>query len=322
MAGIVAYNKAFMLPKTEANKQEVRKCLELAKKSNSLRGDWQLDYLVAIMYKGVFNEQAKAEEMLETAIALLEQKLRNHALYGSKAGGTLKEGLRNCRNALHELRGEPLEYDGYDESDELARELSNGWSIAVKKGTRSFISGAGSPHRIVFELPNDTFDVELSNFKLDVEPNLKYSYLGRRVFSEDKSDRFPAPGREADYTAIVFSFYEGPEALLSNQLVLLHDHPTRAFKLVITTSDKVLGQATLERGENEFCNAWRNANPIRSRVFSGEGEFTKYASHLFVLTEIEVGTKRYPRQINVSDIMNNIKQNAIKYFFCIKLTSL
>ena len=109
MEGTVAFNKAFMLSKTDANKLEVRKCLERAWNNNILRGDWQLDYLVAIMYKGVFNEQAKAEMMLKHAIALIEQEMREQTHYGSKVGVTLEEGLYNCRNALHELRGEPLE---------------------------------------------------------------------------------------------------------------------------------------------------------------------------------------------------------------------
>lgn len=307
MAGIVAYNKAFMLPKTEANKQEIHKCLELAKKSNSLRGDWQLDYLVAIMYKGVFNEQAKAEEMLETAIALLEQKSRDHARYGSKADVTLKEGLRNCRNALHELRGEPMECDDFDEADELASKLRDGVRLTIKKGRDALISGAGySPHRIVFELPDDAFDIESSNFMLDIEPNSNYSYLGRMIFSE--WERTAVSEREK-YTALLFSFYGNIEALSSTKLVLLHDHPTKSFKVVFNTADKVFDNEVLRRGENEFCKAWGNANPIRSRFSSGDGVFTKYASHIFVLTEIEVGTKRYPRQINASDITDTIRRS-------------
>ncbi len=111
MAGTVAFNKAFMLPKIKENKPEVRRCLELAwtKNANVIRGDWQLDYLAAIMYKGVFDDQSKAEMMLEHAIALIEQESRERTRYGSKAGVTLDEGLRNCRNALHQLRGEPIE---------------------------------------------------------------------------------------------------------------------------------------------------------------------------------------------------------------------
>lgn len=111
MAGTVAFNKAFMLPKTKENKPEVRRCLELAwtKNANVIHGDWQLDYLAAIMYKGVFDEQSKAEMMLEHAIALIEQESRDRTRYGGKAGVTLDEGLRNCRNALRQLRGEPIE---------------------------------------------------------------------------------------------------------------------------------------------------------------------------------------------------------------------
>lgn len=123
MEGTVAFNKAFMLSKTDANKQEVRKCLELAWKNNIIRGDWQLDYLAAIMHKGVFNEQAKAEMMLEHAVALIEQETREQVRYGNKAGVTLEEGLHNCRNALHELRGEPLEGNPKEEEDEIVSSI-------------------------------------------------------------------------------------------------------------------------------------------------------------------------------------------------------
>ena len=113
MVGTVAFNKAFMLPKTKENKPEVRRCLELAcdKNANVIHPDWQLDYLAAIMYKGVFDEKEKAEMMLEHAIALIEQESRERTRYGGKAGVTLDEGLRNCRNALHQLRGEPIEVE-------------------------------------------------------------------------------------------------------------------------------------------------------------------------------------------------------------------
>ena len=109
MEGIVAFNKAFMLPKTDANKEAVRRSLELASRNNVLRGDWQLDYLVAIVYKGVFDERGKAEELLERAIATNEQESRKRMRSGVRICITLEEGLLNCRNALHQLRGEPLE---------------------------------------------------------------------------------------------------------------------------------------------------------------------------------------------------------------------
>lgn len=109
MVGTIALNKAFMLPKTDANKPELRRCLEIAWTNNVLRGDWQISYLAAMMYKGVFNEQDKAEMMLEHAVSLIESAIRERQQFSSKAGVTLEEGLLNCRNALHQLRGEPLE---------------------------------------------------------------------------------------------------------------------------------------------------------------------------------------------------------------------
>lgn len=121
MEGTIALNKAFMLPKTDANKPELRRCLELAWKANDLRGDWQISYLSAIMYKGVFDEKDKAEEMLENAIALIDAAIRDRKHYGSKAGVTLEEGLRNCRNALHQLRGEPLEEAAEPQKIEVAK---------------------------------------------------------------------------------------------------------------------------------------------------------------------------------------------------------
>ena len=109
MVGTIALNKAFMLPKTDANKPELRRCLEIAWKNNVLRGDWQISYLAAIMYKGCFNDKDKAEMVLEHAVSLIESAIRDRQQYSSKVGVTLEEGLLNCRNALHQLRGEPLE---------------------------------------------------------------------------------------------------------------------------------------------------------------------------------------------------------------------
>ena len=143
MEGTIALNKAFMLPKTDANKPELRRCLELAWKANDLRGDWQISYLSAIMYKGVFDEKDKAEEMLENAIALIDAAIRDRKHYGSKAGVTLEEGLLNCRNALHQLRGEPLEevkpreqepqreYNGLKEGDSKTFKLPGGVSMEM-----------------------------------------------------------------------------------------------------------------------------------------------------------------------------------------------
>ena len=148
MEGCVAFNKAFMLPKTDANKQEVRRCLELASENNVLRGDWQLDYLVAILYKGVLGEQGKSEELLERAIATIGQESHKRTRYGGKAGITLDEGLFNCRNALHELRGEPLE-----EESELASLIR----------TQNIVISADDYSPDIIDVTNDVVSIRLPN---------------------------------------------------------------------------------------------------------------------------------------------------------------
>ena len=163
MEGTVAFNKAFMLPKTEANKGEIRRCLELAWKNNILRGDWQLEYLVAIMFKGVFNEKEKAVDMLEHAIALIEQESRDRIRYGNKAGVTIDEGLRNCRNALHELRGEPLE-----EENEMESSLIRTQNIVIEDGNDSLDITGITNNLVSFSLPNDEHIHDLSKYTLQM----------------------------------------------------------------------------------------------------------------------------------------------------------
>ena len=105
MVGIVAFNKAFMLPKNEENKPKIRRCLDIASEANTIHGDWELDYLVAIMYRGVFAEQDKAKNILEHAIALIEQE-NDCSSYGVEASVMLEDGLRNCRDALDEIKAD------------------------------------------------------------------------------------------------------------------------------------------------------------------------------------------------------------------------
>ena len=159
MVGTVALNKAFMLTKTDANKPELRRCLEIAWENNSLRGDWQISYLAAIMYKGCFNDKDKAEMMLEHAVSLIESAIRERQQYSSKAGVTLEEGLLNCRNALHQLRGEPLEQARRQEKKKIfeykAAKTGDTMTITLPGGARmemiyvspgSFMMGSENGH--------------------------------------------------------------------------------------------------------------------------------------------------------------------------------
>ena len=159
MKGTVAFNKAFMMSKTDANKDEIRKCLELVWRNNIIRGDWQLGYLVAVMYKGVFNEQAKAEMILEHAITLIESAVNDRRQYGAKAGVTLEQGLRNCRNVLHQLRCEPLE-----EENEMVASLVKTQNVVIDgldaiHATNDLIS--------VF-IPNDKYIHDWSKYTLQL----------------------------------------------------------------------------------------------------------------------------------------------------------
>ena len=94
------------------------------------------------MYKGVFGEQGKTEELLERAIATIEQKSRQRTCSDVKVGVTLEEGLLNCRNALHELRGEPLEDDPKDKDAKIVASIiasQSNVSLATFKPVEDFI---------------------------------------------------------------------------------------------------------------------------------------------------------------------------------------
>ena len=145
MVGTIALNKAFMLTKTDANKPELQRCLEIAWKNNSLRGDWQISYLAAIMYKGCFNDKGKAEMMLEHAVSLIESAIRERHKYSVKAGVTLEEGLLNCRNALHQLRGEPLEQVKPQEKKNVVE-----FKAAKTGDTRTITLPGGSTMEMIF----------------------------------------------------------------------------------------------------------------------------------------------------------------------------
>jgi len=113
MVGGVAINKAFMMEKTEANKFEVRRCLDLAWKNNAGTGDWRRDYLAAALYKGVFGDQAMAEKVMIHAIALIEASIhdRLHSRTGAGLDATAGENLWECKRFLEQLRNEKFEMD-------------------------------------------------------------------------------------------------------------------------------------------------------------------------------------------------------------------
>ena len=77
MAGIVALNKAVMLEKTEANKAEIRHCLDECRKQTALKPDWRRDYVCASLYAGFLCDQKTAILILKRAMATLENRVKN-----------------------------------------------------------------------------------------------------------------------------------------------------------------------------------------------------------------------------------------------------
>ncbi len=82
MEGIVALNKAFMLPNTEENKPEIRRCLETVWKNNQTKDEWAQDYLAASLYEGALGDHANAAMLLEHAIASLESSMHDRKQHG------------------------------------------------------------------------------------------------------------------------------------------------------------------------------------------------------------------------------------------------
>ena len=112
MVGGVAINKAFMLPKTDANKPEIRRCLELAWRNDSGCADWRRDYIAAAIYKSTLGDQAAAEKVMAHAIASIEVAIKDRL--GGDAGGfdvSLGENLWECKRFLEQLRNENFSPD-------------------------------------------------------------------------------------------------------------------------------------------------------------------------------------------------------------------
>lgn len=113
MLGAVAMNRAFMLEKNEANKQEVRKLLDISWKNNSGYGDWRRDYVLATLYAGYLKDNAMAEKVIVHAISSIESQLED--LLSREDGGlvdtVLGESLWSCRRFLEDVKGDQFKLD-------------------------------------------------------------------------------------------------------------------------------------------------------------------------------------------------------------------
>lgn len=121
-AGTVAMNKAFLMPKTEENKAEIRKLLELVWKHNAANIEWRKDYFCATVYATYLGDKAMAEKVLLHGIAALEFVVSetihsmNDILDGQKIASMdieIPEGecLRSCRRLLQDIQADAVVYD-------------------------------------------------------------------------------------------------------------------------------------------------------------------------------------------------------------------
>ena len=113
MLGAVAMNRAVMMEKTDANKSELRKYLDLSWKNNAGYGDWRRDYILASLYYENLKDAAMAEKVIQHAIASIETKMEE--LLSRDAGGlvdtVLGENLWFCRRFLEDIKGDKFKFD-------------------------------------------------------------------------------------------------------------------------------------------------------------------------------------------------------------------
>ena len=121
-AGSVAMNKAFLLPKTEENKAEIRRLLEIVWKHNAANVDWRKDYFCAMVHASYLGDKAMAEKVLLHGIAALEYSISEsiQSLSGHVAGKKIApsdidfpegECLHACRKLLQEISAGHVVYD-------------------------------------------------------------------------------------------------------------------------------------------------------------------------------------------------------------------
>jgi len=300
MEGTVAFNKAFMLPKTDAHKQEIRRCLELASKNNVLRGDWQLDYLVAIMYKGVFGEHGKSETLLEQAKATIEQAMLKRARYGCRASVTLKEGLRNCRNALHELRGEPTE-EFEVESEERKEEIIA--SIKTSQSKKELTEFQLAETGVTLKIPYDKHLLDFDKFSLKMMRNNECVQEVRAYTGNDENKwsdvalngnflklYFPTATKPLEFDAFRL-LYNDPNCPV--EWTIVEDGEVRSKRKMIDASlhvlgildpnpVNVLGYEAAGKGVEEFVRKFK----FRSVIIDGKEYMFDSMSILFAMNDV------------------------------------
>ena len=156
MLGAVAMNRAVMMEKTDANKAELRKYLDLSWKNNSGHGDWRRDYILASLYYENLKDAAMAEKVIRHAIASIETKMEE--LLSRDAGGlvdtVLGENLWLCRRFLEDVKGDKFKFD----EARLNRVCSDMLTSSIEK---LFYLGRMPTHRLWDLMKDDVMSVSV-----------------------------------------------------------------------------------------------------------------------------------------------------------------
>ena len=198
MLGAVAMNRAFMLEKNDANKEEVRKLLELSWKNNSGYGDWRRDYVLASLYAGYLNDKVAAGKVIIHAISSIESQLDNllSRAEGKLVDTVLGKSLWKCRQFLEELKDNNFRYD----QERLRKICSDGVTSSIEK---LFYLGRIPSWKLADIMKNDILSV-----RMDCE-----SAVGLSGIKKCFAVRYPVNWLLVGGMKISFLVYDGAKAI-------------------------------------------------------------------------------------------------------------
>lgn len=125
--GAVAMNKAFLLPKDDAHRDEIRSLLALVRKRNAGIVDWRKDYFCAALYSTYLEDRESSVKVLTHAMSALEYAVseRLHAI------GNLRDAADVPSSSIEFADGESLWL-----CRQLMSEISSGQTVYDEEGLR------------------------------------------------------------------------------------------------------------------------------------------------------------------------------------------
>lgn len=180
--GAVAMNKIYLMEKNDANKDEIRRLLELVWQHNASEMDWRKDYFCATVYGAYLNDKDAAVRVLAHAMATLEGNVsdqlqslfKDEEVRSETIDFADGESLWMCRKLMTELSSGKVSYDevglkalcnkettsNIDKLDYVGRMTAPRlWEVIgedverIRVETRNSISWKGLGSEIVAEVP-------------------------------------------------------------------------------------------------------------------------------------------------------------------------